>query len=72
MAFYFAKFTSEISNSFVKGATIISQKLTQAYENSIKICREILELFAKGGKNLEDLFERIWKKIVFFFLKELA
>lgn len=64
-----AKFTSEISNGFVKGANIISQKSAQAYENSLKIVQEILELFAKGGKNLEAFFEKIWKKIVDWFLE---
>lgn len=64
-----AKFTQEISNGFVKGANILTQKTEQAFQNSVKIIQEILELFAKGGKKLEELFEKVWKQIVEWFLK---
>lgn len=64
-----AKFTSEISNGFVKGANIIGQKSVQAYDNSIKIFREILVLFSQGKKKLSAFFENIWKRIVDWFKK---
>lgn len=64
-----AKFTSEISNGFVKGANIIGQKSAQAYQNSIKIFREVLVLFLQGKEKLTAFFEKIWKKIVEWFKK---
>ncbi|WP_294311950.1 hypothetical protein [uncultured Chryseobacterium sp.] len=64
-----AKFTSEISSVFVKGANIIGQKSAQAFENSIKIIREMLALFSKGKKKLTAFFENVWKKIVEWFKK---
>ncbi|WP_294233687.1 zincin-like metallopeptidase toxin domain-containing protein, partial [uncultured Chryseobacterium sp.] len=64
-----AKFTSEISNGFVKGANIIGQKSVQAFENSIKIFREMLALFSQGKKKLTAFFENVWKKIVEWFKK---
>lgn len=66
------KFTSEISSGFVKGANIIGQKSAQAFENSIKIFREMLALFSQGKKKLTAFFENIWKKIVEWFRKNKA
>jgi len=64
-----AKFTEEISSGFVKGANIISQKSSQAYQNSLKIFREIVEIIKNGGENLYAFFNKIWKKIAEWFLK---
>lgn len=42
-----AKFTKEISGGFVKGATVLNQKSAQAYQNSIRIFREFLQLLKR-------------------------
>ncbi|SDI61516.1 HNH endonuclease signature motif containing protein [Chryseobacterium jejuense] len=64
-----AKFTEEISRGFTKGASIITQKTAQAYQNSLKILQEIGEILINGGEKFYAFLNKIWKKIADFFIK---
>ncbi len=68
-AFIPAKYLDEISNTISKAGKVVGEATKSAYDEGIKLLNEILSLLRKGKQALTEFFEKIWKSIADWFLK---
>nr|WP_233174393.1 hypothetical protein [Elizabethkingia sp. ASV34] len=63
------KINEEIGKTISQSAKFVKIQTAEAYQKVGKALQELLEMFAKGGKKLQDFIEKLWKEIAEWFLK---
>jgi hypothetical protein len=64
-----ANMMEQMSNSLSRGATIVTDAGKVAVDGGLKVVRAMIALLGKGGEELKAFFEKIWKAIADWFLK---
>ncbi|WP_407500599.1 zincin-like metallopeptidase toxin domain-containing protein [Elizabethkingia anophelis] len=63
------KINEEIGETISQSAKFVKIQTAEAYQKAGKALQELLEMFAKGGKKLQDFVDKVWKEIADWFLK---
>lgn len=63
------KINEEIGKTISQSAKFVKIQTAEAYQKAGKALQELLEMFAKGGRKLQDFVEKLWKEIAEWFLK---
>ncbi|WP_278555299.1 hypothetical protein [Elizabethkingia bruuniana] len=63
------KINEEIGKTISQSAKFVKIQTAEAYQKAGKALQELLEMFAKGGRKLQDFVEKLWKEIAEWLLK---
>ncbi|MDX8575432.1 MULTISPECIES: hypothetical protein [Elizabethkingia] len=63
------KINEEIGKTISQSAKFVKIQSAEVYQKAGKALQELLEMFAMGGKKLQDFVEKLWKEIAEWFLK---
>lgn len=64
-----AKINTEIGKTISQSTKFVKIQTAEAYQKTSRALQKLLEMFAKGGKKLQNFVDDIWKKIADWFLK---